>query len=78
MASEERIWQSFREQVVAGELLGSPFTSRLGKLMLARLDRSSAVGRRILSWEGDPGTRRHPADPPRRCLACPGDRRQGR
>ncbi len=57
MASEERIWQSFREQVVAGELLGSPFTSRLGKLMLARLDRSTAVGRRILSWEGDPGTR---------------------
>ncbi|CAN7455080.1 DUF2332 domain-containing protein [Neorhizobium sp. LjRoot104] len=57
MASENEIRQAFREQVVAGELLGSPFTSRLGRLMLARLDRSTAVGRRILSWEGDPSTR---------------------
>lgn len=57
MATEEQIWQAFREQVIAGELLGSPFTSRLGKLMLAHLDRSTAVGKKILSWENDPTTR---------------------
>ncbi|WP_117191903.1 DUF2332 domain-containing protein [Rhizobium terrae] len=57
MASEDEIRQAFREQVVAGQTLGSPFTSRLGRLMLAHLDRSTAVGRRVLSWEGDPGTR---------------------
>ncbi|CAN7457888.1 DUF2332 domain-containing protein [Neorhizobium tomejilense] len=57
MASEEEIRQAFREQIVAGQILGSPFTARLGKLMLEHLDRSTEVGRRILSWEGDPGTR---------------------
>jgi hypothetical protein len=57
MATEEQVRQAFREQVVAGERLGSPFTSRLGRLMLAHLDRSTPVGQRILSWDGDPGTR---------------------
>jgi hypothetical protein len=57
MASEEEIRQAFREQIVAGQILGSPFTARLGKLMLEHLDRSTEVGRQILSWEGDPGTR---------------------
>lgn len=57
MTSEAEIRQAFREQVSGGRMLGSPFTARLGTLMLERLDRSTAVGRRILTWEGDPGTR---------------------
>jgi hypothetical protein len=57
MTGEDSVRQAFREQVIAGKLLGSPFTSRLGSLMLQHLDRSSEVGRRILDWEGDPGTR---------------------
>lgn len=57
MASEDEIRQAFREQIVGGQLLGSLFTARLGRLMLDHLDRSTEVGRRIWSWEGDPGTR---------------------
>lgn len=57
MASEAEIRQAFREQIVAGQTLDSPFTARLGALMVERLDGSTTVGRRVLAWEGDPGTR---------------------
>ena len=57
MATTEEIRQAFREQVTGGEMLGSPFTARLGRLMLQHLDASTNVGKRILTWEGDPGTR---------------------
>jgi hypothetical protein len=35
-------------------ILGSPFTARLVKLLGERIDRSTAIGRRLLDWPGDP------------------------
>jgi len=57
MASEAEIRQAFRDQISGGTMLGSPFTARLGKLMLERLDRSTKVGETVWDWRGDPGTR---------------------
>ncbi len=45
---------SFDDQAAACAALGSPFTARLCRLLGTRLDEENAVGRRILSWPGDP------------------------
>ncbi|WJR65544.1 DUF2332 family protein [Neorhizobium sp. CSC1952] len=57
MASEAEILQAFRDQAVAGNTLGSPFTARLCTLAAERLDRSTTVSGMVLNWEGDPGVR---------------------
>ncbi|HEY0918823.1 DUF2332 domain-containing protein [Devosia sp.] len=44
----------FERQAQACEELGSPFTAALCRLLVERLDRSTAFGRRILDWPGDP------------------------
>ena len=43
----------FELQAEACESLGSPLTARLCRLAALRLDTSTAVGERILSWPGD-------------------------
>jgi hypothetical protein len=43
-----------RAQAAASPTLGSPFTGALCGLLAERLDRSSAFGRRILDWPGNP------------------------
>lgn len=45
---------AFERQAVSCATLGSPFTARLCRLFAARLDEQDAVGRRVLSWPGDP------------------------
>ncbi|THK33930.1 DUF2332 family protein [Ensifer sp. MPMI2T] len=52
--TEERVRRAFHGQHKACEELGSPFMARLCRLAAERLDRESAVGRRVLDWEGDP------------------------
>ena len=44
----------FEAQARACDELGSPFTTSLCRLLAERLDRTSAFGRRILDWAGDP------------------------
>jgi hypothetical protein len=46
--------QHFRDQAEACLGLGSPFTAMLLQTAADRLDDSSAVGRRVLGWPGDP------------------------
>lgn len=53
-ATEERVRAAFAEQAGWAEKLGSPFMTRLTSLLAERLDRSSATGRRVLDWPGDP------------------------
>lgn len=57
MTSEAEIRQAFRDQIVAGRTLGSPFTARFCALVAERLDRSTGVGERVLNWQGDPGVK---------------------
>lgn len=58
MTGAETVRQSFLRQAKSCDDLGSPFMARLCRLAAERLDQETAVGRRILSWEGDPtGTR---------------------
>lgn len=45
---------AFAEQAMWCSRLGSPFTSLLCGLTGQRIDRSSAVGRQMLDWNGDP------------------------
>lgn len=45
---------SVLRQAQSCERLGSPFTAALLRMTAERLDRASAVGRRILDWSGDP------------------------
>jgi hypothetical protein len=52
--SEEAVRAAFASQVHWCTTLGSPLTARLTKLLGERLDRSTAVGRRVLDWPGDP------------------------
>ncbi|HEY0011943.1 MAG TPA: DUF2332 family protein [Allosphingosinicella sp.] len=51
---EEAAGAAFASQALWCERLGSPFTARLVKLLGERLDRSTAVGGRVLDWPGDP------------------------
>ena len=46
--------QHFRDQAAACRRLGSPFTATLLEMTAERLEESSAVGRAILGWPGDP------------------------
>jgi hypothetical protein len=46
--------QHFRDQAEACLQLGSPFTAMLLAMAADRLDQTSAVGRAILGWPGDP------------------------
>lgn len=55
MATEAEIRASFAEQARFCTALGAPFTALLCDTLGKRLDRSTAVGRRVLSWGGDPG-----------------------
>lgn len=55
MASEAQIRASFAEQAGFCTQLGAPFTALLAETLGKRLDRSTAVGRRVLDWAGDPG-----------------------
>ncbi|MDQ0468412.1 DUF2332 domain-containing protein [Labrys wisconsinensis] len=48
------ILRHFDRQAAACRELGSPFTGRLAALHPLYLDRSTAVGDRILDWAGDP------------------------
>ncbi|HYI49497.1 MAG TPA: DUF2332 family protein [Allosphingosinicella sp.] len=54
MASEKEVRASFAEQAHWCAQLGSPFTARLCETLGRRLDRLSAVGRRVLDWPGEP------------------------
>jgi hypothetical protein len=47
--------EQFRRQAEHCRRLGSPFTALLLDLAAERLDRSSAVGRAVLGWQGDAG-----------------------
>lgn len=53
-AREPAVRTAFAEQAGSCANLGSPFTARLCNLLAARLDHSTAVGHRILSWQGEP------------------------
>ncbi|WP_029029313.1 DUF2332 domain-containing protein [Salinarimonas rosea] len=51
----ELVRAAFLRQAEACRALGSPFTADLCGLLAKQLDTDSAFGRRIASWEGDPG-----------------------
>jgi hypothetical protein len=51
---EDEVRASFAEQAHWCAKLGSPFTARLCTLLGQRLDTTTAVGRRVLAWPGDP------------------------
>jgi hypothetical protein len=51
---EEAARAAFASQALWCDRLGSPFTARLVKLLGERLDRSTAIGRLVLDWPGDP------------------------
>ncbi|MGV8936434.1 MAG: DUF2332 domain-containing protein [Allorhizobium sp.] len=53
MPDAKEIRNAFSMQAVSCDGLGSPFTARLCRLVGARLDTSSAVGRHVLAWKGD-------------------------
>jgi hypothetical protein len=53
--TEARIRGAFRSQGKSCALLGSPFMGRLMPLIAERLTAETAVGARILGWEGDAG-----------------------
>ena len=44
----------FRAQAAACARLGSPFTAGLLELVAERLEEAGALGRAVLSWQGDP------------------------
>jgi hypothetical protein len=52
--SEEAVRAAFASQVHWCTILGSPFTALVVKLLGERIDTSSAIGRRVLGWRGDP------------------------
>ncbi|PKP76068.1 MAG: DUF2332 domain-containing protein [Alphaproteobacteria bacterium HGW-Alphaproteobacteria-3] len=53
-SSDHRIRDDFRRQALACEALGSPFTSRLCRLLGERLNGTSRFGARVLGWQGRP------------------------
>lgn len=52
--AESAVREAFRSQAAFCARLGSPFTGRLCGAIAARLDRETAIGRRIFDWPGDP------------------------
>jgi hypothetical protein len=52
--AEERVRAAFASQAGWCAKLGSPFTARLCTILGERIDRATAVGRRVLDWPGDP------------------------
>ena len=59
---EAGVRDAFRSQQIWCDRLGSPFTARLCGVFAERLDVSTAIGRRLLSWPGPPDAR-HDAVP---------------
>lgn len=51
---EEEVRAAFARQEGGCLRLGSPFTARLCAAFAQNLDRSTAIGRRILDWPGEP------------------------
>jgi hypothetical protein len=49
-----RVRDAFKEQEGWCTKLGSPFTALLCSILAERLDESTSIGRRVLSWPGDP------------------------
>jgi hypothetical protein len=54
MGGEAEVRASFAQQAGYCAALASPFTASLCTLLGERLDRSSAIGRRVLGWPGNP------------------------
>ncbi|WP_296819077.1 DUF2332 family protein [Brevundimonas sp.] len=52
--TEAAVRSAFHEQARICAGLGSPFTATVCELVAERLGRSTAVGRRVLDWPGDP------------------------
>jgi hypothetical protein len=57
MTGSDSIRESFAAQADACRDLGSPFTAMLCEILARDLDRTTAFGRRILGWPGEPGPR---------------------
>lgn len=57
-ARERAVRKAFAEQTEFCLTFGSPLTARLCAAIGERLDRATAVGRRILDWPGDPDARK--------------------
>jgi hypothetical protein len=51
---EAAVRAAFRYQAEACRTMGSPFTALVSSLVAERIDRSGAVGCRLLDWPGDP------------------------
>ena len=65
---EDEIRATFAQQAVWCRALGSPLTALVVEILGARLDRSSASGRRVLDWVGDTGAMGHSV--PLRCAGA--------
>jgi hypothetical protein len=52
--TQDAVRAAFRQQAVVCRGLDSPFTALVCDLVAARLDRTTAVGRCVLDWPGDP------------------------
>lgn len=52
--SEDAVREAFVQQAGVCRGLDSPFTAEVCELIAGRLDRTTAVGRRVLDWPGDP------------------------
>jgi hypothetical protein len=52
--TQHQVLQQFAQQAASCEAMGSPFTAQLCRVLAAHLDRSTAFGKRILDWDGDP------------------------
>jgi hypothetical protein len=50
----DRILSSFEDQAQSCDMLGSPFTARLLRVLAVLLPQGGAVADRVLSWPGDP------------------------
>jgi hypothetical protein len=56
-SAEAAVREAFAEQAKACAERGSPFTGRLCEALVGTLDRSTAIGRRVLEWPGRPDAR---------------------
>jgi hypothetical protein len=54
MMPETAMHDHFESQATACDRLGSPFTGRLCRLIAELLDHTTATGRRVRNWPGDP------------------------
>jgi hypothetical protein len=50
----DRILGSFEDQARSCDMLGSPFTARLLRVLITRLRHGGAVADKVLGWQGDP------------------------